>query len=260
MPYTHFFTYSTAENFLSELLAFATSNGWSEVENTATQIQINKDGVTWKLWKLNSVRIGMSATISGVESPAGIWYGDTIYGGSTYGKVWFIASVNNLIIFAQKMYYDSSQGLLMGGIVRTASKIGNWSGGIYLVGSQSYSSYRHDTTFTGTMPAMGSFFYEGAWTTLGTGAVAGRVFGTRTFENDTIRNPNIFNSAIVPIPLMFCMWDTNVNYYMPLGHVDGAYIFRPGDTYVSGDVLTIGGSDYYYFRETTTIDLLFKIS
>lgn len=257
MGYNRIFTYTNAEAFIAELLAFANSNGWTTVETVSTRIQIEKDGVTWKVEKASAARINMWATVNGQTSPDTIYYGDLLENVST---VEFISSGNNLFILAEKWYSGALQGLILGGVFRCYDKIGNWSGGVYVFGSWSYSYYCYDTYFNATMPAMGSFFYENAWTSVG-GAAGGRVFGARGFEVDTIKEPNYFNSAFLPIPALLCMWDANTAYYIPLGYVDGVYFFKPGDIYVDGDILTISGHDYLHkYDSRLAISFLFRVS
>lgn len=250
-------TWVNPADLLPRLAAFATANGWTVGTATATETAITKNGVTLRAVQQDWQRIIAYAVVGGVQSPSVTLSFPYVAGKETYFR--FVACGNNIFIGRDAWYNTNNyNGWRWFGMLTIASKIGAWSGGTLLCSGTSnnaISAYSSEQYFLDSdMYRYSTLYKEGVWTVPGN--QVGNLLGSIGSEV-LVQSPNYYNAATVPIPIMLFIFDTNTTYIHPIGYAPDVYRAGPGDIYVSGEIITINGSDYLWMPEDN--NLLFKI-
>jgi len=240
-------TYVNQATFLTSLASFASDNGWTVDTLTSSELQITKNGASLRLRNYSSSGFYPTGIIDGNES-----YSTYIHKDYVAGDIVRFFSCGNSIYIIQ-----ATDGHVLGFMnLGAADKIGDWTGGVILNGNttNSNSSFRF---LQDAMYAGGSFLYkQGAWSNYTNSKIEGALWGS-IGSDPLLGEPNIFNMAIVPIPVLICMFNADTNYMHPISYAPGVYRVSPGALYSAGDYLTIGGDTYVV---GATMSLLFKVS
>jgi len=248
--------YTTKAAFFADLEAFGTANGWVS-SSTGTSATLIKGGITANFAD-NSVGFSCTLTYGGLTSKTAYGLLNTYGLGSNYV---FVSCGNNLFV-GTSTYDDGTQTNFWGyrwlGVMNVVDKIGNWNGGPLLSGGwyPSTTNYQYNNYFMGHNNAMntyGALFYEGAWTTTGAGSI-----WANGGETIFLSTPNYFNYAVVPIPFILCLYNTDITLLHPIGYAPDVFRGYGGDCF-NNEELTIG-ADTYLIWDEHTYDILFKLS
>jgi len=246
--------------FLSDLAAFGAANGWTVTTSTSTQVVMSKAGVTFNISVASGYAFNMTTTVEGITSPTTYFYiTSAVAGTQSYYR--FVSCGDSLYI-GRDIWYNSTTyyGWRWVGLIHIKDKIGAWNGGVVLNGmsnSSTIPTYQNPYYFLNASTSnYATLYYEGAWSTIGA-AAEGRPRGSFDLES-AIPNPNVYNAAVVPIPVLLFMYASTTSYLKPLGFAEGLYRCGVGDVYDSGVEMVIGGESYVPYPEYN--NLLFKAS
>ena len=250
-------TWVSIADTLAKLATFAAANGWSVGTATATETAMTKGGVTLRAVQQDWQRIVAYAVVDGVQSGGVVFSFPYVAGKTTYFRL--VACGNNIFIGRNAWYNtDTYHGWRWFGMLTIASKIGAWSGGTLLcsgTNNNASTAYAADQYFLDNdMYRYSTLYKEGVWTVQGN--QVGNLWGSIGSEV-LVQSPNYYNAATVPIPIMLFIFDTKTTYIHPIGYAPDVYRAGKGDIYVSGEIITINGSDYLWMPEDN--NLLFKI-
>lgn len=237
-------TITSVGDLLLAIAAFAAANGWTVNETSATVTDITKGGAGFRLTYADSASINVYATEGGSNSwTINFAY---LYAGYTY----------RLYACGTSMYLERNHNRTVLGLMHVEDKIGDWTGGTLI--SSGLSGSRDDNFLNGGMWRLSSaFYYNGSWHNASDYTKsAGEPWGSRG-SDPIVCDPNNYNLALVPIPILIAVYDANTNYIHPMGYAPGVYRCGAGSIYSNDDVVTIGGEDY---AVNANMALLFKLS
>lgn len=241
-----------ANQMLDELVTFLQVNGWTidhdDIYNTSyRRIHFHKGGAHFDFYSYSATNYRMIACTgwdSG-ETPENQINASTAtfrnfrgYVGheyifiSTADAVYVVSSVNGTY------YMYSCFG-------KITEKIGSWSDGILIQGG-STSQLFGSSMVAGTNGSYGQVYVNGEWSSASSGANS--VSGSGSAGGLTYRQPNIFNGAVTPIPIVL-LWTNaaDTTKLHPLGFAPGIYRIHAGDIYQKYDIITIDADDYLVF-------------
>lgn len=244
-------TFDTVANYLAALAAFGADNGWVVSVNTTTKVVMAKAGIEFTSEYSNATSINRSITVGGSTSPVLLDQNFSV--GYKYG----FYSVGNNLYFSREYLYSASVTVHWGGVFTITEKCGTWSGGACLALSYTSSATRIYGLFGSQPYYRSALLKDGAWSTAGSAAAAGRLWTSWGQEWGTVW-PNYFNAVVVPCPVLAGVYDANTAYFIPIGMLPGVYTQGRGNVYAAGEQITINGSTYLFAYNSS--NLLFKIS
>jgi len=154
-------------------------------------------------------------------------------------------------------YYTGITGFLS---INDEDKIGDWTGGNIVSGGINSA----DMFFGTTTSAKNAILKNGVWRNKsGTNLSEGDL--TASFDYPyTLKGPNYFNGAVIPIPIMVYQANASTGYKHPIGTIDTMFQYASIDTvYKDGDIFTIGSDQYYFMKQMVynrAYGALFKVS
>jgi hypothetical protein len=269
MAYYQQYTYTNTNQYLLDLEAFTTTNGWtidlSGVYNTSyRRLHLHKGSAHFDLYSdANYVYMyhctgfasGSSpSTQPGVGSLNGALIG--VYDASFY---WFVSTVGGLY-----MAYLSSTSLFRWGcFFIVQDKIGAYADGFGgIVPSPNYYLFSEGVNPTNYS---NQIYINGAW---GIDGGAGAMAGSITAYSIPTYGPNHYNLGIIPWPVLITInYAADTSKRMPVGFAPGLYQTNGGDVYNIGDEIIIGADTYLILPSTnqsvigttTYGDFLFKL-
>ena len=244
-------TYSNMADYLAKLAAFGTANGWTVSTSTASTVVMSKGEATLTTTDGGSHYANRSMTVGGLTSGIA-----TEFQLGVDRKFGFISCGVNLFFYTEYWHTTTTfQGVYFGGAMQITDKVGAWSGGHLLSCSRVQQIYRFaDWFLNNAMVNRSALLYEGAWTAMGA-AAAGRPYGS-IGQEWIILEPNYFNAATLPVPVLIYQYDANTAYVHPIGFAPCVFRASRGTVYAVGDIITISGEQYLWMHNS----LLFKVS
>jgi len=257
-----------AVQFLTDLSAFALSNGWTidydGIYDLNRRLHIHKGSAHFDFYEYLELSIylyGCTGFNGGVDSsaqpgatpsPAFI---DLVHNGgynfiSTAGAIYFC-----LVAVAGHVGW--------GALVHSVpNKIGAWTFGVMAIGANTGSPAFDYSLFSN--PSSGRVHYNGGWST---GANAGGLCGIYTTNQLIANSHQWYNAGILPFPIWFGIFDlTDSTKVRPMGFFPELYASNGRDVYEVGQSITIGADTFVimptYLSEIGHVsygDFLFKV-
>jgi len=268
-------TTTTANQFLTDLAAFAATNGWtvdySDVYNTSYyRVHISKGSAHFDAYS-NSTMGGYFYGCTGYAggsppaSQPGV-SGDKNFNLEVSAPLWLISTAGGLYVGMKTSTYFRWMALFV-----VSEKVGAWSDGHGLT--------VHTNNVYGTSPFMSTDVYtayfgaqiyiNGAWS--GNKVVANGLSGNNYITAGHMAataQPCKYNQAMLFLPLILFLYsavDTTKKH--PIGYLPGVYLSNGGSLYLTGETFTVGADTYLILpsfsltvgASTTYTDLLFKL-
>jgi hypothetical protein len=252
MAYVQSVTFTTANQYVIDLAAFVSANGWT--------VDIN--GVYDTSWRRLHFHKG-SAHFEVVSTAALAWglYGctglnsgvapnlqpgaTTVKNENAYGwlpTIRFISTVGGIFVCAKGTNYTQWEAFFI-----IQNKIGTWSDGWGIQGGVSNyggGGLMHTTAYTPYIYAQ--LYINGAWTSMSTATgVTSNNSISSTFDLARTAQPSRYNMGLMPIPLtLFMHSSTTAGMKHPLGYLPGVYRTNVRDIYTFAEEFTIGADNY----------------
>ena len=242
----------TGVDFINSLATWLATVGWTVDYNSGSgRIHFHKDTVHMEMWSSAVVSTNVYAAIctgyaagqtSANQPGYSVSQNNYMYfavGGSVYPSyLRFVSTPHAVFIFSLATYSGNQyQASLAFGRINT--KLGTWGGGEFLsCGYLSpFSSHLNYTNFV--------VRYNESWTPL---VVAGGVnMQTDVCISLSSKMPILYSGGIIPIPQLVFKHDvSSTNLLHPIGYCPDFYLVGGGDAYLSGDIVTISGTDYLF--------------
>jgi hypothetical protein len=268
-------TCTTANQFLIDLSAFFSANGWT----------VDSDGVYNASYRRLHVHKGAAHFDLYSSSATNIYaFGCTDYAAASApnaqpGNESLTLTGRALAIYPNyDAHFISVAGAVYIGVlnsngvaiwsffVHAPDKIGNWSGGGAIMCGGANSIGLSANSISNSSYGLASAYVNGAWTKTGSVA-AGSLCGLETNSDLSTKQPMFYNQGIMPLPVGMAIRNaTDTSLYHPLLFLPGVYRANGGTLYDYGESLTIGGETYKIIpRNSATIgtsvygDYLFKL-
>ena len=271
MPYYQSYTYTTSNQYLIDLAAFAAANGWT----------IDLDVVYLTSWRRLHIHKGAAhyefrsstATVYNVSGCTG--YGGTSpttapgYCGAERTIVSVVGQEYAFVSTQNALYFQNAQILSSWGCLFTiVDKVGSYTEGFGFIGAGAGLLFGTVACTTSTGGAQ--VFYNGAWSTAAANTVpGGALVGivTSTMPIPTINQPNMYNAGLTPCPvLLMIAYTLDASKRIPLGFAPGYFLSNPGSIYSIWDEIIIGADTYLFanqsneaFKNTAYGAILFKL-
>lgn len=240
-------TFTTANQHLIDLAAFASANGWTidydGVYNTSyRRLHLHKGEAHFDMYSTSSTAVSMygctgyaSGSAPGAQ-PGATTYAKPFSGTNGYGY-WFVSTAGGLY-FAS---LNASRYFSWAALFVIESKIGVWTNGFGITGQASSSGLFPDGCYVS--PGYGQLYYNGGWSA---NAAAGGLGGTDiSSDMPASKSPNWYNSGIVPVPVMLVLnAPADTSKRIPMGWAPGLYRTNGGNLYDIGETLVIGSNTY----------------
>ncbi|MBV5305560.1 MAG: hypothetical protein J0652_02580 [Desulfobulbaceae bacterium] len=242
MPYYEEHTATTIQQFLTDLAAFATANGWTVDylgvhATTELRLHMHKgslhiDGFTYystaaQFYHCTGYVFGSNPSAQpGVGQGAG---SITITVGEKYS---FYSTVGGIFYEIRSSATANTWGMLF----HLQAKIGAFADGFGAVWPG------NNGLFIAANPN-GNIYVNGAWG--GINITAGALSCIPVYPGLGALGPNMYNAAIVPFPLLMGMIHaTDITKHVPLGFAPGVYSCNGTGIYSNGDSIIIGADTY----------------
>lgn len=264
------YTFTTANQWLIDFAEFVAANGWTidydGVYNTSyRRVHFHKGTAHFDFYSASAtaiVEIGCtgydSGTTPALQPGAGIISRQNTFG---VGVAYMFVSTPGAIYFGNNEL--SIGAWYWGSIFTVQSKVGNWTDGHGL--SQAAAAFFGTNAHTNGN-GYAQIYYNGGWSPAQS-AAAGCLHGTGVQTELPTKQPNFYNGAIIPFPIILFIYNvTDSTKRHPIGYLPGVYGCCGGDIYSPGDQIIIGSDTYIIMPlgnanigVATTGDLLFKL-
>jgi len=257
-----------AVQFLTDLSAFALSNGWTidydGIYTSNRRLHIHKGSAHFDLYEtgdLNMNFYGCTGFNGGVASSAqpGVMPSSAYLTLVHNGGYNFISTAGAIYFFLVAVAGNRGWGALVHSV---PNKIGAWTFGVMAIGANTsrpnfdYSLY--------AIPSYGRVHYNGGWST---GVAAGGLTGIYTTSQLMANSHQWYNAGILPFPIWFGIFDlTDSTKVRPMGFFPELYASNGRDVYEVGQSITIGADTFVimptYLSEIGHVsygDFLFKV-
>lgn len=233
-------TITTPNALITAIKDFAQANGWTVdtyTESTNYRLHLHKGDLHVDMQQTSTSVItlyGCTAYASGsaYNAQPGASASKTISSLTSGSQYYLVSVVGGIYVVT------SSSNVSVAGFVSVQDKIGGWTGGAVVVGSQTSSSYAFDATSYG----YAQLYIDGAWTPTTT---AGGLKGNLQRIQVSGQQPCQYNATIVQVPAcLFVGLSTDGTKLQPVGYAPGLYRCSGGNIYSTGDIITIGSDDY----------------
>lgn len=249
MAYYQNYTFTTANQALQDLAAFAAANGWtidfSGAYNTSYwRVHLHQGEAHFDFYSANATTFymyGCTDYNSGLApdlQPGASGIKSYIY---AVGKNYWFVAVAGAIYTA---HIDGSNGFNWGMFGTISAKIGSWTGGA-CAQANSAANLLEISAYTAAN-GYAQLYYNGAWSAHNT--AANGFCGSANTSDLPTKQPVVSNGGIIPIPVaVYVRNTTDSSKRHPMGYAPGLYRVSGGDIYSPGDIITIGGDEYIIF-------------
>jgi hypothetical protein len=259
---------SISNQFLIDLSAFASSNGWTidldAIYNTTfRRLHMHKGSFHVDIHSTNTLGASAYGCTGfngglGPQSQPGSTPSATYYTLVVDGGYMFVSTSGGLYIGIQSVAETWGWGALFATI---ENKIGAWSNGFGLSGSGANTDFGPNSYGN---PEFARIYYNGIWSNT---VIAGGVGASSTTSGLAANSFQWYNAGILPFPVLLFLWDlADSTKCHPMGFLPGLYESNGGSVYSKQDTIVIGADTFLimpsYYQEVgnpSYTDFLFKL-
>lgn len=261
------YTFTTANQYVQDIAAFALANGWTLDFNgvyltSYWRCHFHKGDAHFEMRSYSATGVYLSSCTgyTAGTTPAlqpGYSGAERVIPNNA-GNTYWLVSVVGAIYFT----WSYTTTVSWGAVFNVQDKIGAWSNGWgFLVPS----SVIFATNCYLTAGGFGVIYYNGGWSA---SVAAGGLLGTNAVNSDLAmeNQPMFCNGGLMPLPVLLLLGNaTDSTKLHPLGFAPGIYKTSSGDIYNLAEELIIGGDTYLLMPDSgITVglingDILFKL-
>ena len=251
MPYYQSYVFTSANQMVLDLAAFAEANGWTIDLNAAyltsyRRLHLHKGSAHFELRSYSATGIYLSGcTGYGGTSPAtapGYCGRENVIANTVGATYSFVSTVSGLY------FHNAQAGPYWGGLFTVAAKVGAWTEGF---GFQAAGTAGKLFGVTACLTTNGGaqLYYNGAWSPVSAAvALANSLVGNFQASNWTIpvaNQPSMYNGGLMPSPILLMLASPlDTAKRIPLGFAPGLLATSGGTIYSPWDELVIGADTY----------------
>ena len=270
MAYYQTVTFTTVNQFLIDLSAFLSANGWTidydGVYSTSyRRLHFHKGEAHFDFYSSTSTKIYMFgctgyASGSAPNAQPGVSGSRDFTLSTSYPTIHFV-STQGAVYFG----YIGSGSTYWGSVFIVKEKIGSWSNGFGLQAVTTGANFFGGSAYSTTV-GYAQLYYNGVWSTYGA-AAGGFTGGNYGADLGSQKSLNVYNGGLVPQRVvLFINNSSDSTKKHPVGYAPGLYKANAGDIYDFAETVTIGSDTYLFLPSYSTSigdgtygDFLFKL-
>lgn len=238
-------TITSANQVVESLKNFVAANGWVVdfygLYNAYNRLHCSKAGAHFEIYATAAsvvTNLGCTGYTSGAIPTAQPGASATAPMTFTAGALYCLVSSGNSIYLGATAT-TASGSWLWGGFGQIGEKVGVWPGGQWVAAGAAGAVLFNATTYTSHKCKL---LRNGVWS--GISLVEGAVKGSASDLSLLSAQPNHYNGAIVPVPILLSVANATTSLFHPIGYAPGIYACKGGNIYMCGDIIPIGGVDH----------------